>query len=166
MSRLIHYSNKPLKKVWSVEQEDPTSTSFTRKPEGLWVSVEGEDDWHEWCTSEEFRVELLACATEVVLKPDAKILRLSTASQLDQLESEYGVPDEVLKSSRISYVSIQWERVAEKYQGIIIAPYMWSCRLDMMWYYAWDCASGCIWDADAVAELRPIEQEPRIARTA
>ncbi len=26
-----------------------------------------------------------------------------------------------------------------------------------MWYYGWDCASGVIWDAEAVAELRPTD---------
>lgn len=166
MSRLIHYSIKPLTEVYSVEQEDTSEMAFYRKPGGLWVSVEGEDDWKQWCTDSDFQVHCLVCATEVVLKDDARILLISTPKQLEGFQAEYGEPDDTFRSTHIDYSYIQWDRVARKYQGIIIAPYMWEHRMDMMWYYTWDCASGCIWDADAVAELRPIEQEQRLDRTA
>ena len=44
------------------------------------------------------------------------------------------------------------------YQGIIIAPYLWTRRHHEStgWYYSWDCASGVIWDARAIAELKPL----------
>ena len=31
-------------------------------------------------------------------------------------------------------------------------------RLDMetRWYYGWDCASGCVWDASAVQSVEPL----------
>lgn len=49
---------------------------------------------------------------------------------------------------------INWPMVADRYQGIVIAPYLWSRRMDGgLWYYGWDCASGCIWDAAAVASV-------------
>ena len=54
---------------------------------------------------------------------------------------------------------IDWPKVAERYDGIIIAPYQWSRRLDgPMWYYGWDCASGCVWRARAVLELKSMEE--------
>ncbi len=51
------------------------------------------------------------------------------------------------------------DQVAKLYQGIIIAPYCYSIRLDndCFWYYPWDCASGCIWDATAIAALVPVQ---------
>ena len=27
--------------------------------------------------------------------------------------------------------------------------------MELFWYYGWDCASGCIWDPAAVAEIKP-----------
>ena len=52
-------------------------------------------------------------------------------------------------------LAIRWQDVALDYQGILIAPYQWSLRLDkdFRWYYMWDCASGCIWDLSAIASL-------------
>ena len=54
---------------------------------------------------------------------------------------------------------IDWAEVASKYDGIIISPYQWSLRLDMemMWYYGWDCASGCIWNISAIKELKEVQ---------
>lgn len=53
---------------------------------------------------------------------------------------------------------IDWDRVASKHDGIIIAPYCWQQRLkdETFWYYSWDCASGCIWHPRAVTALIPI----------
>ena len=50
---------------------------------------------------------------------------------------------------------IDWPAVATDYPGLIIAPYQWSCRMSEFtrWYYGWDCASGCIWNADAIARV-------------
>jgi hypothetical protein len=57
---------------------------------------------------------------------------------------------------------INWRRVARKYHGIVIAPYLRELRFDeaVWWYYGWDCASGCIWNRKAIAgveELAPAE---------
>jgi hypothetical protein len=56
---------------------------------------------------------------------------------------------------------IAWDRLRERYQGLIVTPYIWERRLtmgngpDAMWYYFWDCASGCIWDPAAIASVTP-----------
>lgn len=49
--RLLHYSTKALTDIYSVEQ---CLNKRHDKPNGLWVSVEGERDWKEWCTGESF----------------------------------------------------------------------------------------------------------------
>ncbi len=54
---------------------------------------------------------------------------------------------------------IDWIKVAKQYAGLIIAPYQWGYRLEpgTHWYYGWDCASGCIWDASVIERIEAIE---------
>jgi hypothetical protein len=105
--RLIHYSEKPLGQLWSVTGQLVPEFQY-QKPAGLWVSVEGEDDWKQWCEGAEFEVARLQVKNVIELKPDADILWLRTELQLDEFTS---------------------------------------------WYYGWDCASGCIWDVDAIERV-------------
>lgn len=158
MSRLIHYGKAHLQSVRSVPDQS-IRHGGSGKPGGLWVSVEGEHDWKEWCESENWGC--LDFATEVVLHPAANVLRLRGSAMLDAFHAEYSFVDYVYPRGLGERTAIDWAKVAAKHQGIIIAPYVWSRRLDGAvsdWYYGWDCASGCIWDANAVAELRPVEQ--------
>lgn len=119
-------------------QERPRSHT---KPVGLWVSVKGEYDWHWWCTEEDFRTERLAVEHHVTL--GGNILVLDRPDDLLDFQTTYGVEDR-------GYYAIDWPRVAHWYDGIVIAPYHWQHRLSLSWYYTWDCASGCIWNLDAV----------------
>lgn len=145
--RLIHYSSDPLLLVYSRDQEN---RERAMKPNGLWVSSEGTDDWPSWCRENDFAASRLACATQVILGAGANILRIASAEQLDAFNQKYQSP----QSRFITLVD--WRRVASHYQGIIIAPYIWDRRLYGLtrWYYVWDCASGCIWDTAAIEELR------------
>lgn len=152
--RLLHYTSKPLHAVHSVEQPAKVGSRYD-KPRGLWVSVEGEDDWATWCRAEQFGDVDAQMCYEIVLADDARILRLSSALDLHEFTHQHGFnpyPDSNLFSRGHA---IRWADVACEYQGIIIAPYIWGCRLNnaTSWYYSWDCASGCIWDADAIARV-------------
>ena len=113
------------------------------KPNGFWLSVG--DDWKRWCEENNFSLANLAYRHRVVLCPGANILRLSGPREIDRFTKEY---DRGL-------MRIDWPLVARRYAGIIIAPYCWSrrCHFGTRWYYAWDCASGCIWDPSAVDSL-------------
>jgi hypothetical protein len=70
---------------------------------------------------------------------------------------------------------IDWPKVSERYDGVVIAPYVWSLRMgdyEMIegrmrktpdsaisdWYYPWDCASGCIWKASAIKAFDLIKE--------
>lgn len=150
---LTHYSDEPIRRIASKEQE--AGPSF--KPIGLWVSVdEGGDGWADWCRSEGFRPSNLRHVHNVNLWRDARIMHLRTAVDLDDFTNLYG--ERLSFGEDVSYAPlwIRWDRVAEEYAGIIIAPYQWSRRLDdrAPWYYSWDCASGCIWDANAISSVR------------
>lgn len=146
---LVHYSASPLKRVLDVSQAaDGRGLGF--KPSGLWFSVGDEDDgWRAWCEDQNFGADRFAYAVEIVLVEDANILRLKGAEEIDNFTAAYG------KSGGTIY-DIDWAKVASLYDGMIIAPYCWARRLhrETSWYYAWDCASGCIWRSRAILELR------------
>lgn len=154
--RLIHYSDAHLTHVYD------TTYTFERddKPDGLWVSVEGKDDWPSWCRSEDFRLRRLTHPTEIILAADANILRISGASALRKFHAAYKKRSAVGEPEYCRDRAIDWGVVADQYDGIIIAPYVWSLRLDgnVRWYYSWDCASGCIWRSRAVKALRPLPE--------
>lgn len=155
---LVHYTDrefelKPLK-------YDQAELNWQAKPNGLWVSVEGDYDWKSWCEGENFRTEHLAKEYEVILKKNAKILYIRTPEEILSLSKEYPFirPQwDNPEGRRICETyEVDWNKVKEKYQGIIIAPYQWKCRLhlDCNWYYGWDCASGCIWDLTCIKEFK------------
>lgn len=113
----------------------------TFKPEGFWYSVDGE--WECWCKSEQPDWLEGARVYQVTLG-DESIIRLQSVEEIDEFHEKYraGEGDYWKKNF------IDWSRVAKDYDGIEIAPYQWERRLSgkaHMWYYSWDCASGCIW---------------------
>lgn len=160
--RLIHYSASPLIEVHSVSQGVGKGATRGTKPNGLWVSVEGDDDWPSWCRSENFALNSLANETEVVLRPDAQVLIVSGGDDLRAFHDAYATTHPMFDEGWSSYAKrkvIDWKRVADEHSGVIIAPYVWEWRLDLNlnWYSGWDCASGCIWDHTAISELRPLD---------
>jgi len=163
MSRLIHYSAKPLERIWSITIDDQkVFRNGVHKPRGLWVSVEGEQDWKEWCEAENWGLNRLACAAEIILAPQANVLHLSSETDLDRFHKEFATVLFRYGKGLGEYTAIQWPVVAAKYDGVIIAPYIWSRRRGGAvsdWYCGWDCASGCIWNVDAIADFKLIEQQ-------
>jgi len=147
---LRHYAAEPrtLDRTMVYEQDR------RYKPRGLWVSVPGEDDWPSWCEGERFGLDRLAFEHAVTVDRDANILVLRGPDDLLKFTDKYGVeliPRRAGSSLRSDY--IDWPTVTSEYEGIIIAPHVWTVRLDLMWYYGWDCASGCIWDLGAIGAL-------------
>ena len=110
--------------------------------------------------SEGFHLECLQHRTEIVLRPDASILRLQSAEALDRFTKKYARSEPTL-----TVAFIDWVEVAEQYQGIIIAPYIYARRLThhTFWYYGWDCASGCVWDKEAVLRTQSFRSAEREA---
>src|ERR1700677_27694 len=87
--RLIHYSADPLTEVRSVDLKERGAGAY--KPRGLWVSVEGDDDWLNWCKSESYGApEKFAHATEVLLRESANVLRLTTPLEIDDFTRLFG----------------------------------------------------------------------------
>jgi hypothetical protein len=158
--RWVHFSDKPL---------PATLDSFVQtehvwiKPRGLWISDEdAELGWLAWCRDEGGADFMKRCkfVHNVTLKPNAEVLHLKSCSDIDWFTKEFHFLEEELPTfgGTVMMLYINWMRVSKVYQGIIITPYQWDCRFDFNcnWYYGWDCASGCIWDAGAVEAVERV----------
>lgn len=161
--KLSHYDYHPIQ--WNPDHAyDVSQRGGYGKPHGFWVSVDGEDDWAEWCLREGFCPEALAARHEVILASDANVAMITTPQGINEFHATYAYEDEVSlhmrDSGRLSpeYLNNQWKihwpTVAQDYDGVIIAPYQWTLRLGgPHWYYGWDCASGVIWRTGAIASV-------------
>lgn len=159
---LSHFSAKPLGHIRDVEQpESEEGWASPFKPHGLWVSVDGEHDWLSWCQSEEFGIGHLRY--RIVLSEPERLLWLTTRDAVLDFTEQYDKPLEYPGYRFRKGYCIDWRRVAADWPGIIIAPYQWSLRLYELthWYYGWDCASGCIWDANMIAEVALYSEDER-----
>ncbi len=127
------------------------------------------DSWVEWCISE-MSGWLQPMVFEVIVD-ESKILRISNEDEFDKFQHDYRqmpkgssyLPASYLydMSPHRGYISschINWHKVAQKYCGLEIVPYLWSRRLEAAWYYGWDCESGVIWDKAGVQEVKLIAE--------
>lgn len=165
MSKFIHFSKGPIGSFKPARQGFDPNGDRTDKPNGLWFSVGDDDDgWRAWCEAESFSLGSLAHRTEIVLTRSAKLLMIGDADGLDRFTERHGMPWPFGGSIDGYYgrgYGINWKAVADEWDAIAIAPYIGERRLHEKthWYYSWDCASGCIWSAAAIAELRPFDVE-------
>jgi hypothetical protein len=139
--KLMHYSHAPVTEIHSMGQATGRALRGD-KPNGFWVSVKGNRDWPEFCYNEQWNLESFKHAFEIALVDSARILHIDSYEMLCAFSKNYGNRDRV-----------DWMRVASEYQGIVIAPYQWDARYSLNWYYSWDVASGCIWDAKAISRV-------------
>lgn len=157
MTEFVHYSREPLalEALHSCKQDGRPNSI---KPHGLWLSVEGEGShgWRKWCEGEQWGLANLVYRHVVTLAPDASVLTLDATRDILDFSKRFvavqaGYPPDL----RDTTMFLNWPSVANEYAGLIIAPYNWSLRLDdrTSWYYGWDCASGCIWDHRAIANI-------------
>lgn len=148
-----HYSASPVLEILDRDQREHPRHAVGPKPWGFWLSVVGPDDWEGWCIDNEQQSWIEGHHIyDVTLSESANVLFLKHPYELDSFHREYAVTDALGWNSYPD-----WTRVASHYDGIVIAPYQWQRRLHAPvsdWYYGWDCASGVIWNAHAVAGLR------------
>lgn len=166
----LKYDSAPILIGEQFTRDQPRELSAYSKPNGFWITDDTDDCWRTWCLSNRFNIEGLTHKHEVILD-DARILVLRSADAVEVFARQYrahrwwGPTD-----NPRAYCDrcIDWRRVATEHAGIIITPYQWSLRLerDFRWYYGWDCASGCIWDASAIIDIRLIDIDHDIASKA
>jgi hypothetical protein len=154
----IHITHEPLTAIHDVPQRPPTERAGgLGKPLGLWYAVGWA--WVEWCRSEMPEWAKGVRAYRLTLDR-ARLLCLVTEYDVLAFGREYGC-DPYHMGGRLGTMHIDWPRVAQRYGGVEVAPYHWRLRYgtaddDCMWYYGWDCASGCVWDARVVQRFTEI----------
>ncbi len=154
-TKLFHYSCEEITELSNKSYLNDLEVKSS-KPTGLWVSVEESDDdmsWFEWCKKEDFFLEFLTHRHKVKISEDAKILHLKSPEEILMFTNEYPENSPFIDLNYMNILWINWGKVKQLYDGIIISPYQWECRLDSRcsWYYGWDCSSGCIWNIDKIS---------------
>lgn len=131
--------------------------SYT-KPRGIWVSCDGEDDWPAWCKSENFIDTNKQLHYRINLKKGANILFLNNSLEIDAFTERYGTKE------RYHFI-MDWPGIAKDYDGLVIPTYIWERRMheSASWYYGWDCASGCIWNSDAIDGIELLNGDRKAA---
>jgi hypothetical protein len=127
----IHMSKTPVKLVAKKYKQNTDL-----KPRGFWYGIE--DEWKtcvefempHWLGEHEYFVDL----------GDSNVLFLDTPDKIINFHKEYRQP----------HGMVDWNRLSQTYDGIEISPYQWGLRLELLWYYGWDVASGCIWNLEKV----------------
>lgn len=138
----------------------------TAKPFGLWYWIGTE--WLEWVASNQdnwlserylkhYAIELDTSQMLVLTSPDA-IRKFHADFNVRKYQEFLELPtnDQWI----LDRVGVNWDAVAEQYSGIEINPYRYDdLRYDIqyLWYYGWDCSSGCIWRPEIIRALTPIE---------
>jgi hypothetical protein len=166
-----HWASDPvrLRKITYLQSGHP-------KPNGLWFDING--DWRQWCEATEFRLENLRYRHTVTIHDRSRILVLKSAREVDAFTRKYGRNlsghIQLLQSTKAMDVFtreygrdlfgdiqrqfsnyIMWGEVAEKHSGIILDPYSRTRSLIYLWYYGWNCASGCVWDTSVIRLGKP-----------
>lgn len=97
------------------------------KPNGFWITVDGDDGWKDFCLSEGFNLGALSHRHEVEID-EARMLILRSAAEVMDFARRYR-PSPAKRTRSFGDHGIEWAAVARDYAGIIIAPYQWSLRL-------------------------------------
>jgi hypothetical protein len=119
------------------------------------VSVEGPDDWAQWCNNSE-NFSLGKYVSEIFLKEPNNVFHIKNCFELDDFHKKYKRKFDEEIFNRAGY--LDWVKIRADYSGLIITPYLYERRLadGMMWYYSWDCASGVIWDVSCIGRVEPV----------
>ena len=150
----LKYADAPIANEGLIDCEQSSGRpSSYKKPSGFWITDDSENCWRSWCMSERFSLESLTHKHEIVLD-ESNILILRCPYDLDDFSRDFGT----------SHWCIDWPKVAARYDGLIITPYQWERRMDHDWYYGWDCASGCIWKANAIKDIRLVAVDYEVAK--
>lgn len=166
----LKYDRKPILGDGLFNRDQSADLSSYQKPHGFWITDDSDDCWRSWCLSNRFALDCLTHRHEIDLDEDRTlILRNSFDVRIFarkyQTIKRWG-PDH--EPEKWTDICINWPIVAAEFVGIIITPYQWGLRLEpgFEWYYGWDCASGCIWDASAIKDVRLVEIDRDVASKA
>lgn len=153
---LTHWSEQPLKYIAPRYSGALCRNFYCQKPHGLWLSDESANvSWKSWCEDEEFRLNTFAYRTDFEVDL-TKVLLLQCELDILNFTDEWADVEQTrYKNYEFTDYIIPWDRVGQRYYGILITPYIWECRLTLKtaWYNPWDCASGCFWNPKCLTKV-------------
>lgn len=119
---------------------------YQYKPSGLWYGID--DSWINFCKNNcKEKIQPLKFEIEIDLE---KIFIMKDNYDLASFLTGYG---NQFYHSMDSFI-INWREVSKIYSGIEIPNY--SLIKNEYLFRGWDCASGCIWDKDAILAITKI----------
>lgn len=120
---------------------------FIKPSGGLWASrVDAEYGWKEWCNDNSFNSDVKEYF-KFNLKPDAKILIIENATQLNLLPKN----EENVIINKL-YKTLDFEKLAKEYDAIEV---LISADHKLYWdLYGWDCDSILIMNPEKVDEIK------------
>ena len=144
-------SRKPIGKVIDSTPEQ----ELTHKPRGIWFAIK--DSWVDWLSHEmpKWKGDYLYSVDVDV----SKCLTIKDEYDMVTFIGKYGKTRQgwnIRSESEWEDANIDWRLVSKDYSGIIIPKYMGEFRHNMLWYYSWDVASGCIWDVSAIKSVKQV----------
>lgn len=148
--KLFHFTPTKIELNKNRRYLKSSQSTTARKPSGFWVSVEY--SWRE--QMRDVIPSFFGHAYAVNLKPN-NILYISSEQDFDNFLEKYSYEYEPFKHSFGKYFNnaIDWLKLAADYDGIIFTDYFHKRRNDYSWYYAWDCAGGCIWNLECIDNI-------------
>jgi len=140
------------------------------KPNGFWYEIDGA--WQKWVEGNTDWMQNYKYVYSVDLSR-CNMLRLRTARDVEAFHEKYSVHPPwrhvfEFPVAKLRHMDdhIDWERIAaEGHDGVELTQYYYNMlRLLLLWYNAWDCASGIIWNASKVVLTylgEPVRNEQR-----
>jgi len=143
----IHYTGEDITALDLNRTYAQSEKDFARHtPNGLWLSITGNNDWEKNCLKYNYRLDNLKFEFQVFLKTASKILILHNTAAYENFAKKYSYYSE--QGRRV--LLFRWEEIIKDYQGIALPhlnPYVFGI---VQWHNAWRCTSACIWDLQAV----------------
>ena len=159
--------------------------SFEYPDDDKWEG-ELEGSWYHICMTGKGMKPRIRYKHKVTIKQDANLCIITNEKELDIFADEFGFwkrrvaqhPLQKLDDAKKQCVDllkalkdfgsskgyemderfIDWIFVYNKYDGIVITPWIESKKFSYLWYEPWQCASGCIWELHAIEKVELINE--------
>jgi len=143
----IHYTGEGIAALDLSRSYAQTAKDFSRHtPNGLWLSITGNNDWEKNCLKNNYRLDNLKSEFQVFLKAASKILILHSRAAYENFAKKYSYYGG--QDRRV--LLFRWEEIIKDYQGIALPRLYPEVFGVVQWRNAWGCTSACIWDLQAV----------------
>lgn len=136
-------------KMKSISQDE----GFNMKPKGLWYAF-GEE-WEEFCNINNFNIDKYRYKFLLIID-DSKIYKIKNNQDLKEFEEKYYIKDES------GLDGIDWKSVEnDGYFGFEIKNWnslsgKYNIDMGSSWISKYDLDSGCIWNINAIKDVKPL----------